>query len=98
MRDYKSFNELLARLEQAVSQMVSREREMRDHVEVLERERTDLLQNKHKLLQQLKNIEVKEEASVVIASVDPANREAAKRLILRMKRELELAIDMFSRV
>ncbi len=98
MRDYKSFNELLARLEQAVSQMVSRERERRDHVEVLERERTDLLQNKHKLLQQLKNVEVKEEASVVIASVDPANREAAKRLILRMKRELELAIDMFSRV
>ena len=98
MRDYKSFNELLARLEQAVSQMVSREREMRDHVEVLERERTDLLQNKHKLLQQLKNVEVKEEASVVIASVDPANREVAKRLILRMKRELELAIDMFSRV
>lgn len=98
MRDYKSFNELLARLEQAVSQMVSRERERRDHIEVLERERTDLLQNKHKLLQQLKNVEVKEEASVVIASVDPANREAAKRLILRMKRELELAIDMFSRV
>ncbi|MGP1362373.1 MAG: hypothetical protein ACTTKZ_01645 [Bacteroides sp.] len=98
MRDYKSFNELLARLEQAVFQMVSREREMRDHVEVLERERTDLLQNKHKLLQQLKNVEVKEEASVVIASVDPANREAAKKLILRMKRELELAIDMFSRV